>query len=70
MIKTATEKKPYICIYEMDETGNYVLTQKIDVEGTIIKGDIPGWIAIINTVYPPTVRKINASNTFFTVEML
>jgi len=69
MIKT-NEKKPYICIYEMDETGEYKLAEKIDCEGTIVKGDIPGYFAIINTVYPPTVRKVNASNTFFTVEML
>ena len=64
------EKKPYICIYEMNESGEYVLTRKIDCEGTIVKGDIPGWFAIINTIYPPTVRKVNAANTFFTVEML
>lgn len=69
MIKSENVKKPYICIYEKDETGNFVLTQKIDCEGTIVKGDIPGWIAIINTVYPPTVRKVNAADTFFTVEM-
>jgi hypothetical protein len=54
----------------MNNDGDYVLTQKIDCEGTIIKGDVPGWLSIINTVYPPTVRKVNASNTFFTVEML
>ena len=62
-------KEQLVYIYLLnEETGNYECKESLPVEGTIIKAGNPGWIDVINTVYPPTVRRYPAFNVFFSFE--
>lgn len=62
-------KETYIYVYLLNEdTGKYEFSEKIPTKGTIIKSGNPGWIDVINTVYPPLVRRYPAFNVFFSYE--
>ena len=59
------------CIYVYllnEESGKYEYLESIPVEGTIIKCGNPGYIDVINTIYPPMVRRYKAFDVFFSFE--
>ena len=59
----------FIYVYMLDgQTGKYEYYEKIPAEGTIIKAGNPGYIDVINTLYPPYNKRYKEFDVFFSFD--